>query len=385
MRENGNCFGGRDAIVRAIRRRSDSSKWEVGSPLFRIRGKWAGTAFLLILAINVARPTFAQTPADAGFCANCHFQETGALVETGGHAATLDCQSCHADRRPGRVGQSHRAIPRCTSCHDLTGHPPHDRPRGRRKEIRNCSRCHAVHGSTNLDLIQTSIRTRGRLVPMLFDSTAGAAPGGFTNPDEPGTGLCEVCHRHTRFYTSSGDGEPHFKDTCTDCHDHALGFLPVADNDNCHICHDVESARFMLPSGHSENFQCTGCHPEVKVTPGPGHRAVPACSDCHDNATHAPDGMGFPCTQCHQPHGTTNIDLVVEALQTVQGPVVPIRFDNLQGKTDGSFASASDPGSGVCEVCHTTTAYYRADGGGAPHFTVSCLPCHRHSGGFAPP
>ena len=63
---------------------------------------------------------------------------------------------------------------------------------------------------------------------------------------------------------------------------------------------------------------------------------------------------------------------------------MPIRFDNLDGKVDGSFASLSNPGTGICEVCHTTTRHYRADGTGSPHFTFSCLPCHLHAGGFNP-
>jgi predicted CXXCH cytochrome family protein len=266
----------------------------------------------------------------------------------------------------------------------MTGHPPRSPLRHGRAEIRNCSRCHDVHGSLNLALVPDTIRTRGRLVPMRFDSQAGAAPGGFTNPDAPGTGLCEVCHRKTRFYPSDGMGEPHFTDTCTTCHDHLVGFEPIASDANCGLCHTAEAVRFTLPSGHSATFACGGCHAEVSPAPGPGHRAIAACADCHDTTSHAPGGNALPCTQCHEPHGTTNLDLVVEALATTEGPIVPIRFDNLAGQADGSFASAAQPGTGVCEVCHTTTLYYRAGGDGAPHFTVSCLPCHRHSDGFAP-
>lgn len=339
-------------------------------------------SLLVILTTSFAH---AATVAQAGVCANCHVSETGSLIETGGHAITLDCQSCHADRRPGQVGVGHRATPRCTSCHDTTGHPPRERPRGRRLEIRNCSRCHDVHGSTNLALVQTSLRTRGRLVPMLFDSTAGAAPGGFTNPDAPGTGLCEVCHRKTRFYRSDGTGEPHFDDTCTDCHEHAVAFEPVATDQNCPLCHEAEAARFELPSRHSERFACSGCHAEVTVEPGPRHRAIAACADCHDTTSHAPGGSALPCAQCHEPHGTTNRSLVVDMLQTTQDGLVDILFDNIKGRADGSFASISDPGSGVCEVCHTTTAFYRADGSGPNgHFTFSCIACHEHQDGFEP-
>ena len=328
----------------------------------------------------------AQETPPPGVCIECHTSQVADLFATGGHAVTLDCASCHADRRPGRVGFGHRAIPRCTSCHEeVMGHPPRAHPRGRRAELRNCTRCHAVHGSSNLALVRTPLRrTGGKLVPILFDTLAGAAPGGFTNPDDPGTGLCETCHRTTDHYQRDGGGEPHFTETCTLCHVHEAGFAPVANDQNCTLCHVVEGHRFEKPSEHSARFVCSDCHAPTDLPPGPGHRQIAACSDCHDTATHAPAGNALPCTQCHEPHGTDNIKLVVDALQTVQGPLVPIRFDNLTGQADGSFASATDPGSGICEVCHTTTAYYRADGTGAPHYTFSCLPCHRHSEGFEP-
>ena len=76
---------------------------------------------------------------------------------------------------------------------------------------------------------------------------------------------------------------------------------------------------------------------------------------------------------------------MLQAIVTPQGPTQPIVFTNLAGKADGSFASVSAPGSGVCEICHTSTNHYRADGTGSSHFTTSCIPCHTHEGGFNPP
>jgi len=102
--------------------------------------------------------------------------------------------------------------------------------------------------------------------------------------------------------------------------------------------------------------------------------------------THAPaQGRALPCTQCHDAHGSDNAHLVVESIEIPSGALRPIRFDDLSGLADGSFASASAPGSGICEVCHTRTRFYRADGSGEPHFALSCLPCHRHTRGFEAP
>jgi predicted CXXCH cytochrome family protein len=331
-----------------------------------------------------ARPGHAGDVAEAGVCASCHVGPVSALVEHGGHAAVLDCQSCHADRRPGRIGPRHRSIPRCSSCHDdERPHPPRARVLGRRAELKNCTRCHEAHGSPNLALVRTQMRAAGRFVPMRLTTREGAAPGGFTNPEMPGTGLCEVCHRTTRHYRRDGGGEEHFTEPCTDCHVHEAGFEPVVSDVNCGVCHDEQAARFTKPSRHSALLACSDCHADAGTPPGEGHRTTRPCADCHaGTATHAP--AAAPCTQCHEPHGTDNAYLVVEELRTTQGPFVPIRFETLEGLADGSFASASAPGTGICEVCHTATAYYRADGGGAEHFTLPCLPCHRHGDGFLP-
>lgn len=340
----------------------------------------AGPVAVLILALlaSTARSD------DAGICGECHEAEAAQAISTGGHAPGLSCTACHDDRRPGEFGRHHRTVPRCATHHAAeTAHPP----RAHAKQARqNCLRCHDVHGSTNLHLVRSTIAVRAfRLRPVRFVNEEGAAPGGFTDPDAPGTGLCEVCHRRTDFFRADGRGKPHFTVRCVACHDHAAGFAPVISDANCTICHADEGARFAKPSLHSTEFACSGCHAEVSPDPGPGHRAITACADCHDSRTHAPPGeVAFPCSQCHDPHGTDNIKLVLDAITTPQGASRPIRFDNLLGRVDGSFASASAPGTGVCEVCHTTTRFYRADGTGAPHFEFSCLPCHLHANGFEP-
>jgi predicted CXXCH cytochrome family protein len=348
----------------------------------------AGHLLAAAVVLCLARGGLAGETTDtigAGICSRCHPTETLLALDPAGHSEVLACVDCHSDRRPGRFGRRHRTIPSCTSHHEApSGHPPHFFARTHQKS-RNCRRCHDPHGSTNLSLVRTAIRSAHRLRPVTFTEEVGAAPGGFTNPDAPGTGVCETCHRRTDFYRANGKGKPHFTQTCTLCHEHDAGFRPVIAEKNCAICHPDEAALFQKSSLHSSNFECTGCHAEVSPKPGPGHRSVPACTDCHDTATHSPPGVAaFPCTQCHDPHGTDNIRLVRDTITTPQGAERPITFNNLLGRVDGSFASASAPGTGVCEICHTTTRFYRADGTGDPHFTFSCLPCHLHENGFAP-
>lgn len=164
---------------------------------------------------------------------------------------------------------------------------------------------------------------------------------------------------------------------------------PVATYGQCAFCHDALATHMTDTGGHgSLNIKCTLCHQDLTPgTVGPGHESVPACVDCHtDQETHHDPAVGTKreCVVCHTPHGSANIYLVDEAITVPGGAVRPVDFTNLDGRADGSFASASDPGTGLCEICHTTTRHYRSDGTGTPHFTLPCYPCHPHATGFSP-
>ncbi|MCK9294661.1 MAG: PKD domain-containing protein [Desulfobulbaceae bacterium] len=54
--------------------------------------------------------------------------------------------------------------------------------------------------------------------------------------------------------------------------------------------------------------------------------------------------------------------------------------------SDGLGAGGGDSTpDGICQVCHTTTSYWRADGSGTEHNSgLDCLGCHDHSNGFLP-
>jgi len=324
--------------------------------------------------------------ADVGICGRCHEREAALAEFAGGHAAVLDCTTCHEERRPGVFGHRHRKIPTsCTSHHaGVETHPAPTTALRPARLQRSCLKCHDVHGSTNAHLVRTSIRARGRLRPVEF-----AAGDSFVDPIRPGHGLCEVCHETTRFYRASGDGDSHFTGDCTLCHDHAAGFHEVVSDANCESCHAEEAGRLAKPNLHHDRFagKCSSCHAEATPEPGPGHRATSPCADCHAPAlvaTHVPPGEPLACVACHEPHGSDNIRLIRDVVRAPDGTDHALLFDDLTGRVDGSFASASAPGTGLCEVCHTRTNHYRVDGTGDPHYTTGCLTCHPHAAGFLP-
>ena len=219
---------------------------------------------------------------------------------------------------------------------------------------------------------------------------------------------CATCHnQHDVFYppylrrSNAADG------MCKECHaprnegpgergTHAVGFdypggvgefpadailtdvLLKAGNVECLTCHAVHDADSggasggagdgMLLRAANDDTLCQTCHTE-HIGHTPGGSWQPGCRDCHDVHDPTSENLSLVARVVH--NQTLDIDK-------------PVTFSARDGAN--SFADG-DPGAydGICEVCHTATAYHKHDGSGGPHNAgQTCTNCHPHNAGFLP-
>ncbi len=117
------------------------------------------------------------------------------------------------------------------------------------------------------------------------------------------------------------------------------------------------------------------------------------CSDCHAGVmTHSSESTSnkkgswsLACRDCHTSHLTRNIGLIRELItppsysQDEAARTVVYR-SNTGGVVGGPYNAANN---GVCQVCHTQTAFYTNDGLNKTHETGgNCIGCHDHKKGM---
>lgn len=108
------------------------------------------------------------------------------------------------------------------------------------------------------------------------------------------------------------------------------------------------------------------------------------CLDCHNMGTH----QLANCLTCHEEHNYTNLHGIRPRIKTPASGIKAVTFTNHTGHN--SFADGDSTLNGVCEVCHTSTKYYKNDGsgfinhsGGFNYNGKDCTACHTHLGGFS--
>jgi hypothetical protein len=160
-------------------------------------------------------------------------------------------------------------------------------------------------------------------------------------------------------------------------------------NNYCVLCYEM--------SRHKQGTVRLWLDPNNPTTPLPvsGYpdELVPFCSNCHDALTHPiihTTGASWEtaCTACHEllDPSNTNLSLVNDVIhnQTLDN-YLPVVFESRTGPN--SF-SDGDPlrNDGICQVCHTATAYHLYDGTATPHNDgTNCTICRQHLDGFPSP
>jgi len=177
------------------------------------------------------------------------------LAATSGHGkagVVQGCVACHdntsthingalapTDNRL-KAGLTGSANAECNFCHTTAGTITADKLKALNLKAHRasglgsaCSDCHDPHGTANTMMVKTTI-----------DSTAVSFTGNSTFANAGRTGVCQVCHTATQYFTKTG-GATHVDSTtnCLDCHQHnpASGLAFMA-NGGCDACHGYPPA-----------------------------------------------------------------------------------------------------------------------------------------------
>ncbi|UCC28730.1 MAG: hypothetical protein JSU86_11070, partial [Phycisphaerales bacterium] len=297
----------------------------------------------------------------------------------------IKCGTCHnphnndADSPYMRINNDNGAM--CRECHvDHIGHTPS----GDWQPI--CAECHDMHGSTseNLALMATSVENQTLTLekPVVFTAQSGS--NSFNDGDPAANdGICQVCHTATSYHLHDGSGAPHNDGTtCTMCHPHAGGFMPVAGA--CDSCHGQppDGATFPNTAGaHATHvsgiygpgaMDCFACHGPLSAEThingaasfatgvdanADGHidlSEATVCDSCHspdgpingvaEARTNWASGLRVGCAGCH--------DTGISTIQGVSAP--PVAGDD---STWGYYSTGHGRGGGVvCGDCHDANA-----------------------------
>ena len=273
-----------------------------------------------------------------------------------------------------------------------------------------CGSCHATTPALGSALIATGAHFAH------FSSAANSYGPMFS---QASAASCQACHSYTTElganhvnqaieinaglgFSLSGTG------TCTPCHKQAVNWS--AGSVSCESCHtgtlsvingvsapDKSQAATLGHGAAGEG--CLSCHDRNQRHLNGGKRLQAAltgplnseCRFCHDNQARV--GVAFAnmsshfttlggsqamaCATCHDPHGTANLSMI---RTTINGQSVSYINRSLGLIDEGTNL-------GLCQVCHTATAHYRAGIPETNHPKTGCLDCHSHNaagGAFKP-
>jgi trimeric autotransporter adhesin len=228
-------------------------------------------------------------------------------------------------------------------------------------DVASCQACHLYGSPTHLNGVVDLVNGAG-------SACQGCHAGGAPAWTGAGRLDCTTCHAATPARLPNGVAAPYKGNFLT------TGHGQFAASGQCTVCHDPDSRHISGTLGSytrlrmlNDNSLCASCH--ATATVGASFRNM---------SSHVTiDGRVLNCRDCHDPHGSTNLSMI---RQTING--VSIVFTDL---TNGMVDPVTN--RGLCQVCHTLTAHYRAGVAETGHYSSGCLNCHSHNsagGAFRP-
>ena len=208
-----------------------STNWTTGRVSCESCHSTAGGALSVIGVLTAPDKSLAATAGHgkAGIaqgCAACHDSSSNHINAVTGDkrllagltgAANQECNFCHADS--GKVNGPALNV----KAHQLAGLGS------------GCADCHNAHGTTNNMMVNTTI-----------NATTVSFTGNNSFANGARTGVCQVCHTTTEYFTKAGQPQATHVDSttnCLECHAHnpATGLAFMA-NGACDACHGYPPA-----------------------------------------------------------------------------------------------------------------------------------------------
>lgn len=141
-------------------------------------------------------------------------------------------------------------------------------------------------------------------------------------------------------------------------------------------------------------IKCATCHEQHSNDAGSPYLRMSnldgaLCKQCHvDYIGHTPHGSWQPtCSECHDLHNPHSGNLALMATAVNNRTLGINKGVVFTAETGAGSFNDGDPAAndGICQVCHTATAYHRHDGTGVSHHPGErCVDCHPHGAGFLP-
>jgi nitrate/TMAO reductase-like tetraheme cytochrome c subunit len=256
---------------------------------------------------------------------------TTGFALTGGHAAVVQCSSCHK-------GNTSSASADCISCHLTQYNGAKDHVAS--KFPTDCRICH-----NSVNWLQSTFNHSTTKFPLTGAHTTTDCVSCHSSGYVGTSTACNSCHLTNYNQTTNPNHKTlSLSTTCTDCHTTAPGWQPA-----------------LFPN-HSTYFALTGAHATIAKDCAACHKGVysntpKTCYDCHTtdynntkNPAHQAAQFSTDCKSCH----TVNA-------------WVPSTFNHTN-----YFPISSGRHAVSCSICHTTPTNYSI-------FTCMTASCHTNA------